>query len=184
MANFDLALPIILREEGGAVNNPMDPGGPTAFGITNVTAAAWLRSHGKPVRPAKTLSPDEVKTIYKEVFWDPFHLDEPGISQAWGLVVFDSTVNLNPRSAIRIVQGSLMKAERYTGKLDGIFGPVTRAACTGDAYALDALQARVGYHVAQTDASDLAGILGNRLHKLTEQLQSLHAAVKLAAGLR
>ena len=34
MGNFDNVLRIVLREEGGFVNNPADPGGMTNLGVT------------------------------------------------------------------------------------------------------------------------------------------------------
>ena len=55
-ANEARALASVFENEGGYSNKPADPGGPTNFGITQRTLAAW-RKHpvteqdAEPVRP-------------------------------------------------------------------------------------------------------------------------------------
>ena len=40
--NFERCLALVLRSEGGYVNNPADPGGMTNLGVTKNTYEAWV----------------------------------------------------------------------------------------------------------------------------------------------
>ena len=59
---FAHALQSVLREEGGYVNNPADPGGETNFGISK-------RYH--PTIDIRALTADQAGLIYKTGYWDP-----------------------------------------------------------------------------------------------------------------
>lgn len=59
-AFFDKAIPTILRNEGGYVNNPTDPGGETNFGISK-------RSF--PDVDIKNLTQEKAVAIYRSSFW-------------------------------------------------------------------------------------------------------------------
>ncbi len=41
-SNFDRALPLVLKHEGGYVDHPRDPGGATNLGVTIGTLSGWL----------------------------------------------------------------------------------------------------------------------------------------------
>ncbi len=72
MADFSLFLPIVLRNEGGWVDNPADPGGATNKGITIHT----LKEYSKliEVEPTidslKKLTDEQAGKIYKVEYWD------------------------------------------------------------------------------------------------------------------
>jgi lysozyme family protein len=113
----------IIKREGGFVDNQADRGGPTKYGITQATLAAW---RGIPVTPGdvEALTVDEAKRIYMALY-----VDKPGLSALpdplRGLVV-DTAVHSGVKTAVRLLQSSL-------GGLatDGILGPVTMAAVRG-----------------------------------------------------
>lgn len=42
--------------EGGWSDHPADPGGKTMYGVTEAVYHAWLRQHGKPVRPVRQIT--------------------------------------------------------------------------------------------------------------------------------
>lgn len=67
----DEILDDILRREGGYVNHPNDRGGPTNYGITLATLAAWRRA---PVSAddVQTLSVSEARDIYRAKYLSPF----------------------------------------------------------------------------------------------------------------
>lgn len=107
--SFDRAIVIVLREEGGYVNDPSDPGGETIYGISRRShPEAW--SDGRP-------TVEQAKQIYLEKYWDPVHGDE--LPWPLCLFVFDSAVNQGVESAIRMLQRALDTVQ------DGYIGPTT-----------------------------------------------------------
>ena len=68
--SFPEALTLVLRHEGGYVNHPDDPGGATNKGVTQGTYNAFRRSRGLPTRSVRELTGDELKTVYRQNYWD------------------------------------------------------------------------------------------------------------------
>src|SRR5205085_12703724 len=65
----------VLASEGGYVNHPSDPGGPTNFGIT----IADYRAYVKPDATAddiRNMTVDDAKRIYRKRYWDVQRCDE------------------------------------------------------------------------------------------------------------
>jgi len=67
MAKFSEAVDIVLKNEGGYVNDPKDPGGETNFGISKAA---------HPGLDIKNLSEDDAKSIYYTEYWYPNKLSE------------------------------------------------------------------------------------------------------------
>ena len=111
MATFELAIPIVLRHEGGYVNDPADPGGETNFGISK-------RSY--PDVDIKNLTQNEAMVIYRTHWWDRYNYGAI-IPQAVANKIFDMAVNLGASRAHKIVQKVLQIDQ------DGIVGPATLA---------------------------------------------------------
>lgn len=109
--NFKTAIKLILKFEGGYVDDPLDPGGETKFGISK-------RSY--PNLDIANLTKDEAKAIYKADYWDKLNLDL--LPPAIRLIVFDAGVNHGTFWAAKALQ-SLANV-----KLDGHIGPITAAA--------------------------------------------------------
>jgi lysozyme family protein len=107
MADFNLAIPTVLRNEGGYVDDPNDAGGETNFGISKRTY---------PNVDIKNLTVEEASAIYKRDFWKFDGIDD----QAVATKLFDSYVNMG-RTAISLAQG-VVNATR-----DGVYGPSTEA---------------------------------------------------------
>jgi len=99
---FSDALAVILKEEGGYVNDPLDRGGVTNLGVTAKTWADWT---GKPASEAvmRGLTQVAVAPLYKSRYWDKVAGDELG--DALGLAVFDFAVNAGPGRAAKLLQG-------------------------------------------------------------------------------
>lgn len=92
----------ILHREGGFVNHPNDRGGPTNFGITLRTLAAWRKppSVGEP--EVRSLTVDEARQIYRRNYFS-----DPKIDQLPALILplmFDMSINHGPASAIKLLQ--------------------------------------------------------------------------------
>ena len=108
---FDLGLRLLLRHEGGYVNNPKDPGGETKFGISK---------RAYPQVDIKNLTVDAAKEIYKRDYWDRAQCDK--LPPYLAYVLFDAAVNSGIGQAIRFLQRALNLAD------DGVIGPLTLAA--------------------------------------------------------
>ena len=61
----------ILEREGGYVNHPADKGGPTNFGITQATLAAW-RNRPVTAFEVSQMSREEAVAIYEAKYVKPF----------------------------------------------------------------------------------------------------------------
>jgi lysozyme family protein len=126
--NFNRCIPHILFSEGGFVNDPQDPGGPTNLGIS----LRFLKGTGDisfdldhdgdiDVDDIRKMKTSDAGRAYKKYFWDPLRLDELK-NASLCLQVFDHSINAGARSAVKILQ-------LVSGcKPDGIMGPKTIAA--------------------------------------------------------
>ena len=106
---FNRCIKVVLRNEGGYVNHPDDPGGETNMGITKAQY---------PDLDIKNITQNQAVEIYFKDYWSPMNLlgiNDPNMV----LQIFDMGVNAGKRSAIKIVQ-RLVDAQE-----DGIIGPET-----------------------------------------------------------
>lgn len=119
-ARFDACIGVVLKEEGGFVDNPADPGGATNMGITLKTLEDW-RGHPVTAADVKDLTVGEAKQIYQARYWNALRCHDlrPGVD----LVVFDFGVNAGVSRAAKTLQACTGAAE------DGVVGPVTVGAC-------------------------------------------------------
>jgi len=118
-ANFERALALVLRHEGGFSDHPSDPGGATMMGITQATLGAW---RGQPVTRAdiRALSRQEAEAIYRLRYWNAVAGDE--LPAGLDLAAFDYAVNSGPQRVIRTLQGLVAVG------VDGRMGPQTLGA--------------------------------------------------------
>lgn len=124
--SFEQALSFTLREEGGFVNNPDDDGGATDHGVTQAVYDAYRAAQRQPAQSVALISDAEMEDVYETRYWVPGHCAE--LPAALGIVHFDWCVNHGPTGAIKTLQEVLGLKE---GDVDGVFGPVTRAALEG-----------------------------------------------------
>jgi lysozyme family protein len=117
--SFEACIPIILQSEGGYVDNPRDPGGPTNLGITINTLSAWL---GRPatIDDVENLTTDTASQIYQANYYNPVH--GPDVPDGVDLMAFDAAVNSGVGAAIKLLQTAIGVTA------DGHFGPITLAA--------------------------------------------------------
>ena len=118
-SNFNQCLALVLKNEGGYVNNPKDPGGRTNLGVTQ---KVWEMYVGHPVTEddMRTLGPADVAPLYKSEYWNKIRGDD--LPEGVDYAVFDMAVNSGINRAIKILQ----KAVGVT--VDGAIGPNTLAA--------------------------------------------------------
>ena len=119
MDTFSTCLTFTLREEGGFVNNPRDPGGATNLGITRQQLAEW-RDCNCSVADVRTLSLAEAEAIYGARYWNVVQGD--ALPAGLDLMVFDFGVNAGPSRAARMLQSAVGVVA------DGSIGPQSLAA--------------------------------------------------------
>lgn len=119
-SNFKPSLTLTLAHEGGYVNHPSDPGGPTNRGITQRVYDAYRQFYHLAPRSVKAITDAEVAEIYGKNYWKLIR----GDSLPCGLdyCVFDFAVNSGVSRAVRYLQRSVGVAD------DGVIGLVTLAA--------------------------------------------------------
>ena len=117
--NFNTLMGLVLQSEGGYVDDPSDPGGPTKFGITLATLG---HSRGQPVAKADIagLTQQEAFALYRQHYWDKISAD--ALPSGVDYVVFDAAVNSGPKPAALWLQTTLKV------RADGVVGPLTLAA--------------------------------------------------------
>jgi lysozyme family protein len=117
--NADMAIRKILEHEGGYVNHPNDPGGPTNKGITLRTFRSFIKRDGT-ISDLKALTTQQAVDVYKAQYWDAVRGDD--LPSGVDYTVADFAVNSGPRRAAEYLQAALGVAQ------DGAIGPNTMAA--------------------------------------------------------
>jgi lysozyme family protein len=95
MASFDLFLPLLLRFEGGYVDDPTDPGGETNKGVTMATfrqCSHELLGIDPTSDNLKALTDAQAGIIYRILYWDKMGGDSVQ-SQDLANIVCDFYVN-------------------------------------------------------------------------------------------
>jgi lysozyme family protein len=120
--NLENCVKLTFGDEGGYVNNPHDPGGPTKYGITLKTLAAY---RGQAVSAAsasdvKALSLAEAAAILDSQYWRKVWGDE--LPRGVDYAMFDFAVNSGPAQAIKTAQ-RLLGVDH-----DGTMGAITLQA--------------------------------------------------------
>lgn len=99
------ALVFTLKWEGGFTNNPLDPGGPTNFGIIQSRYDQYRNAKKLPRRSVKDITVDEYTEIYDTYYWEPVRAK--WLDGTLGLALFDTAVNMGVGGALRRLQMSL-----------------------------------------------------------------------------
>jgi lysozyme family protein len=122
-SNFRQSLSLVLAHEGGYVNHPKDPGGPTNKGITQKVYDAYCDYMHLKRQSVINIQDSEVSDIYNKQYWRPIKAD----SLPCGLdyAVFDFGVNSGLARAAKYLQ----IAVGFKGSdVDGVIGLITLAA--------------------------------------------------------
>lgn len=104
----DDCISLILKHEGGYINDPRDPGGETKYGISK---------RAYPGLDIAALTEQQARDIYARDYWAACKCQE--LPPALALCVFDAAVNQGPVYARRTLQQAL------NVKVDGKIGPTT-----------------------------------------------------------
>lgn len=117
--NFSRALELVLKHEGGFVNNPKDPGGATNKGVTIGTFRLYVNPKGT-VEDLKRITDAQVATVYERQYWNVVRGGDlpDGVDYA----VFDFGVNSGPARGKKYLQACVGVEQ------DSVIGPATLAA--------------------------------------------------------
>jgi lysozyme family protein len=125
MRPFSDYLSVILKHEGGLVNNPNDPGGITNYGISLM----FLKGISLPMADIdhdgdvdaddiRKMTTSSASNLYKAYFWDKTNIESVN-NELLRLQLFDMGVNAGNKTAIKLLQILLQTVS------DGIIGPAT-----------------------------------------------------------
>ena len=130
MANFEYAIEVVLKHEGGWVNNPNDPGGATNYGISlrflvdHPDIGDFDHDGDVDAEDIKNMTVDEAKVVYKDLWWDRFHYGD-FLRDDVATKCFDTAVNMGQKRAGKFLQQAACNlGVKLT--VDGIVGPATR----------------------------------------------------------
>jgi lysozyme family protein len=137
MANFELALADLLKDEGGFSNNPHDTGGETVFGISRVFNPVWLgwievdrlrKIHSNLVDLNAALAQSSyvmtaVGNFYRSIYWNFDVIKDQNVANR----MLSMEVNFGKGTAVRIIQQALIRLGANI-HLDGSLGPSTLLA--------------------------------------------------------
>ena len=131
--NFERALALTLKYEGGYSDHPADPGGATMRGVTQRTYDAFRAGRGIVSRPVRKIEESELRAIYRTQYWDLVQGDKlpAGVDAA----VFDYAVNSGATRASRALQTIL--GQRVDGNI-GV-GTITAAIEQGEIATIEGL---------------------------------------------
>jgi len=142
---FESSLPLILKHEGGYVNDPDDSGGATNKGITQSVYNRYRLNEKLPVQPVRNIEDGEAEEIYYRNYWldGKCHKLPVGVN----LVHFDFAVNAGIGRAAKTLQ----KVVGVTD--DGLIGPKTIDAVASYAKGIEELikaysRAREAFYVS------------------------------------
>lgn len=118
--NWDKAMVVELRFEGGKVDDPQDPGGRTNEGVTQRVYSAYRKKMKKASQDVYLMTPDERDQIYMEQYGWKIAFDQlpPGLD----LLILDGAINSGVTQSVKWVQRCLGLTA------DGSMGDVTLQA--------------------------------------------------------
>lgn len=115
--NYPQALKQVLKYEGGYVDHPKDPGGPTNKGVTQAVYDNWRKSQNLSTQSVRAIADSEVAAIYKNLYWDRISGDL--LPSGVDFAVFDYAVNSGVSRAAKTLQAVVGVTQ------DGVIGPAT-----------------------------------------------------------
>ena len=111
--NFETAFELVIKKEGGYVNDPYDKGGETKYGISK---------KAYPELDIKNLTLEKAKHIYYKDYWLKSKANQMPARLA--LIHFDTAVNTGVKTAGKILQRALNR-QGFNLIVDGIVGNKT-----------------------------------------------------------
>lgn len=110
-----VALRLMFGHEGGYSNRKTDSGGPTKYGITHKTLAAYLGKPSVSAERVQALTLAEAEAIYRKSYWAQSGGDV--LPKGLDYAAFDFGVNSGPNRAVKTLQKVLgVKPDGWIGE--------------------------------------------------------------------
>jgi len=115
--SFESIVQVVLKHEGGYVNDPDDSGGETNFGISK---------RAFPDLDIKNLTKEDAVKIYHDKYWKPSKVEM--LPERLWATYFDMAVNMGKKRACEILQKACNHKRNVNIKVDGRLGRNTAAS--------------------------------------------------------
>ena len=115
MADLKISIAKTLVHEGGYVNNPVDPGGATKYGVTQRDLDGCREHYPNWPLNVKDLTPEQATEYYLEAYVKPHYTEIE--NQLVADKLFDMGVLFGTGSAVDVLERILNMP------VDGVFGP-------------------------------------------------------------
>jgi lysozyme family protein len=137
---FYEAIKIVFKHEGGFVDDPVDPGGATNFGVSlrYLSKIGEIDADGDGILDGdfdgdgdvdaddiRAMSREDAVFIYRRQWWDRYEYGT--LPPAIATKVFDLAINMGARQAHCLLQRAACAAGEELAD-DGVIGPVTKRA--------------------------------------------------------
>jgi len=99
--NWDKCFDLVIVNEGGFVDNKLDPGGVTNWGCTQAVWEGYI-GHKVTVDDMKALTKEDVKPLYKKRYWDAVYGD--ALPSGLDYCIFDCAINSGVGRAAKFIQ--------------------------------------------------------------------------------
>lgn len=116
--DFKECLALVLKSEGGYIDDPRDSGGRTNLGVTQ---KVWEEYTGHEVdeKVMRSLTPEKVAPLYEQRYWRPTYCEV--LPRGLDLLIFSMAINGGPGRSVKLLQSCLGCVA------DGQIGPRTMA---------------------------------------------------------
>ena len=122
-STYDEALRRLLAHEGGYVNHPSDPGGPTNFGITLADYRRYRKSDATAA-DVRAMKVGDANAIYRAKYWNAQRCDQlpPGVDYS----IFDYGVNSGIGRSGKVLRRVLGMSDKTSLVNDEVLRAVAR----------------------------------------------------------
>jgi lysozyme family protein len=100
---FLSCLDVVLKNEGGYSNHPLDNGHATMKGVTQAVYDSYRAKNGDPFNAVIDITEEEIYEIYYTLYWQPMNIDRI-LEADLVLHTFDHGVNAGVRTSIKLLQ--------------------------------------------------------------------------------
>lgn len=164
-ANLQPWFKVEMTFEGGRVDDKADPGGRTAFGVTQRVYNGYRRARKLAIRDVWLIDVKELVDVYKTGYWDKVWGDR--LPEGLDIVVGDGAINSGVSQSVKWLQRALGV------RVDGIMGDATLMAANA-VNDVDALISRIiGFRNAFLKALRTFKRFGKGWLRRTSQLETL-----------